>query len=81
MYGVDHSGILNEFLNNPAYKIPKAHLDSVCKKSSGKMTCKYISLGPSGFICAKMTKMKEILDAKAKDGLMVAQSDNCEGIG
>ena len=35
----------------------------------------------NGFVCAKKTKMKDVLDNLATQKKLVARSDNCEGLG
>ena len=80
MQAVDLYGILNEYLLDNDRKIPKAHLDTVCKcKAEG--ACRYIALSEIGFVCMKNSPMKEPLDKKVEDGLMNATGDNCEGLG
>ena len=81
MYGVDFNNQLGEYLLDEERKIPKAHLESVCKIEQKEKTCRYISLSKIGYVCMKKSPAKEKLDNMIKDGNMVAQSDNCEGLG
>jgi hypothetical protein len=82
MQAVDHNGDMNEYLTDERRKIPDAHLHSVCKLKQGENTCRYIGLVPSlGFVCAKKTPMKTMLDEKALSRNMRAVGDNCEGLG
>ncbi len=82
MQAVDHDGAMNDYLTDERRKIPDAHLHSVCKLKQGAKTCRYIGLVPSlGFVCAKKTPMKTMLDERAIEGKMKAVGDNCEGLG
>ncbi len=81
MYGVDFNNQLGEYLLDEGRKINNAHLNSVCKIDQQKDTCRYISCSKIGFVCMKKSPAKEKLDDMARDGNMVARSDNCEGLG
>jgi hypothetical protein len=82
MQAVDHNGDMNEYLTDERRKIPDAHLKSVCKLKQGSKTCRYIGLVPDlGFVCAKKTPIKDMLDERANNGKMSAIEDNCEGLG
>lgn len=78
---VDTKGEMGDFLSDPNRKIPNAHLNSVCKLYEKHETCRYICLYPIGFVCAKKTPMKKMLDQRVAEGKMTARSDNCEGLG
>ena len=80
MQAVDLQGQMNEYFFDPKRKIPKAHLNTVCKKHQ-KGACRYISLTGVGYVCVKHTPMKKVLDQKAIAGDMTARGDNCEGLG
>lgn len=80
MQAVDYNGQFVAVLDEDR-KIPKAHLNTVCKLHCGKQTCRYIALGVKGFICLKRTKAKPVFDNLVNEGKMVAQGDNCEGLG
>jgi hypothetical protein len=82
MQAVDHNGDMNDYLTDEKRKIPEAHLHSICKLKQGNDTCRYIGLVPSlGFVCAKKTPMKTMLDKRASNNEMKATGDNCEGLG
>jgi len=82
MQAVDHDGAMNDYLTDEKRKIPEAHLHSICKLKQGSKTCRYIGLVPSlGFVCAKKTPMKTMLDERAAGAKMSAIGDNCEGLG
>ena len=82
MQAVDHDGAMNDYLTDEKRKIPEAHLHSICKLKQGCKTCRYIGLVPKlGFVCAKKTPMKDMLDSRVSEGKMKAIADNCEGLG
>jgi len=81
MYGVDFNNQLGEYLLDDKRKIPKAHLNSVCKIEQLEKTCRYISLSQIGYVCMKKTPAKQKLDEMVKEEKMKARSDNCEGLG
>ncbi len=54
-------------------------LKEVCKISQ-KECCRYLICGAEGFVCAKLTPMKTILDIRVANNDMRAQGDNCKGI-
>jgi len=81
MYGVDFNNQLGEYLLDENRKIPKAHLNKVCFIGNKEKTCRYISLSKIGYVCMKKSPAKDKLDKLSKDGNMIAQSDNCEGLG
>lgn len=81
MKAVDLQSMVGEFIFDESKKITKAHLNSVCKLHQGEMTCRYISLGLKGFMCAKHTKMKSVLDSFVNEQKISARGDNCEGLG
>lgn len=81
MKGVDFQNNFNDFLMDDNRKISKAHLSTICKIGQKEKTCKYIFLSPKGFICMKKSPAKKSIDEMVKENKMVAQSDNCEGLG
>ena len=81
MYSIDFQNQLNDYLLDPDRKIPKAHLDTVCKIYHKKNTCRYISLSSIGYVCMKKSPAKEQLDKWVNNGNMSAKADNCEGLG
>ena len=81
MYAVDFNDQLNEYLLDDKRKIPKAHLNAVCKIEQKEETCRYISLSKIGYVCMKKSPAKVKLDQLVKEKKMTAQADNCEGLG
>jgi len=59
MYGVDFNNQLTEYLLDENRKIPKAHLDSVCKIEQKEKTCRYIALSKIGYVCMKKSPAKD----------------------
>jgi len=52
----------------------------VCRPGSEE-TCRYLLMGPKGWGCGKMSPdVKQTLDQRVDQGLMVAKGDNCAGI-
>ena len=81
MYAVDFQNQLNDYLLDKHRKIPKAHLDAVCKIYKKAKTCRYLALSKIGFVCMKKSPAKEKLDQMARDKKITARADNCEGLG
>ncbi len=81
MYSIDFKNQLNDYLLDENRKIPKAHLDSVCKIYKKHETCRYLSLSTIGYVCMKKSPIKDKLDELARTKKMVARADNCEGLG
>jgi len=81
MYGVDFNNQLGEYLLDKQKKIPKAHLEGVCKIGQKDKTCRYIALSKIGYVCMKKSPAKKKLDEMVREDNMIAQSDNCEGLG
>jgi len=52
---------------------------NTCKIGQGSSCCRYLVVGADGFECAKHTRLKQLLDLRAKFGTIHAVSDNCEG--
>jgi len=81
MYGVDFNNQLSDYLLDENRKIPKAHLNSVCKIEQQEKTCRYIALSEIGFVCMKKSPAKNKLDEMVTKESISARSDNCEGLG
>jgi len=80
MRAIDTQGVLNDVMSDPARKIPKAHLNSVCKIHCGSETCRYIGLGIYGYVCVKNSRMQTALDNLCDEQKLTATGDNCEGL-
>jgi hypothetical protein len=61
-------------------KIPEKHVKEICKIGQGNECCRYITVGPKGFMCVKYTSIGRYLDSRVEANDMVAQGDNCDGI-
>lgn len=81
MYSIDFKNQLNDYLLDSNRKIPKIHLDTVCKIYHKEKTCRYITLSSIGYVCMKKSPAKEKLDEWANDGAILARANNCEGLG
>lgn len=81
MYSVDFNNQLGEYLLDKKRKISKVHLQTVCKIEQQEKTCRYISLSEIGYVCMKKSPVKEKLDKMVREKNMIAQADNCEGLG
>ena len=83
MFYVDSEDQLNDYFLDPNRRIPKAHLQSVCKfRQEG--CCRYISriiIGDGPYVCMKKSPAKEQIDGWAKTDGFSAKADNCEGLG
>lgn len=56
------------------------HVDSVCRMGQGADCCRYLTIGPEGLECAKLTPLKATLDQRVATGSFTARGDNCDGI-
>jgi hypothetical protein len=52
----------------------------VCRIDAGEKRCRYLAGTPKGLACLKHTELRIELDLRASLRIMVAQSDNCEGL-
>ena len=55
------------------------YIKGICKIGQGAACCRYLTMGSGGWCCEKTTSLKQVLDARAVAGTMVALGDNCEG--
>ncbi len=53
-------------------------IKEVCKIGQGKDCCRYLTMGPNGFECAKLN-LGLMLTIDARVESMNAKGDNCEG--
>ena len=60
--------------------ISKKQLEEVCKKNQAENCCRYLTIDASGWVCAKLTPLKSLLDRRVAEGKMRAKGDNCEGL-
>lgn len=61
-------------------RISRDWLRDVCKIGKGASCCRYVAVGEQGFRCLKGTRLQSLLDKKAVDKEIVAQSNNCAGL-
>ena len=53
--------------------------EKVCKKGQGEACCKYLMMGPPGFVCGKLwPEMRLQIDTLGKH--FRAKGDNCDGV-
>lgn len=79
MYHVDLNNEYGDIIIDPKRKIPDAHLRQVCHYGE-QNACRYLCLGPNGFVCVKASVLKDIVDHNVLKGNIKANSDNCEGL-
>jgi hypothetical protein len=84
-YAFDDTSQYGKYLLDERLKIPKSHLQIVCKSGCGEKTCRYISLTVKGFLCVKNTPLRSKIDglvqaARRGEGNFTAKGDNCEGM-
>ena len=53
------------------------YLRDICKIGQGRECCRYLTAGPDGFCCEKLSSMKSHLDHATH---MTARGDNCDGL-
>lgn len=61
----------------PSAAFTDAYRETVCKIGKGADCCRYLTMGGSGWGCAKRTAMRDAIDARADK--MNAKGDNCGG--
>lgn len=55
-----------------------SYIKTVCRIGQGAACCRYLTMGPGGWRCEKLTTLRATLDAANH---MVARGDNCPGRG
>jgi len=80
MQAVDLKGKLNKYLLDKCRKIDDNILNDICQYKQ-KDACRYMCLIAQGFVCAKKTPLKSILDDRVEKEQMNAKGDNCKGLG
>jgi len=53
----------------------------VCKLGQGHACCRYLTMAPEGWSCAKHTGLAALLDQRVQSKTMTARGDNCAGRG
>lgn len=79
MIHVDINNEYSDVLTDINRNIPDAHLRQVCYYGD-KKACRYICLGPMGFVCVKKSLLQDIVDTQVSNGNIKANRDNCEGL-
>jgi hypothetical protein len=59
--------------------VTSTYLINICKLGRGRECCRYLVAGRR-FECAKLTPLKETIDARVAARSFSAQGDNCEGV-
>lgn len=54
------------------------HIDLVCQPGTERC-CRYLTMGPRGWGCEKLTSLRLALDMRVDAGSMRAIGDNCDG--
>lgn len=80
MQAIDHNGDMADIMLDEKRRIPRAHLDNVCKIHQGKQTCRYIGLGVKGFVCVKHSPIHTTLDEQVEKNQISSCGDNCGGM-
>ncbi|MFW6130277.1 MAG: hypothetical protein ACOC56_03760 [Atribacterota bacterium] len=81
MKAIDLKDFMEDIVDNVQLRIDDDYLNDVCKIASKNNTCRYILMGPEGhFVCAKHTKMRQILDELVKKESIEARGNNCQGL-
>jgi hypothetical protein len=52
----------------------------ICQPGKGPITCRYLTMKPAGWHCAKLTALRTFLDIRTERGEQTARGDNCEGV-
>lgn len=58
-----------------------AEARELCKMGRGTDCCRYLTVGPKGWSCAKLTGLRHYIDGRAEAQTMTARGDNCLGKG
>ena len=54
---------------------------TVCKVGGGHECCRYLTMAPDGWSCAKHTGLAALLDKRVAEQSITARGDNCLGRG
>lgn len=81
MKAIDLKDFMKEVVENTKLRIDEGHLNNICKLGNKNNTCRYILMGPEGqFVCAKHTKMRQVLDDLVENESIEARGNNCQGL-
>ena len=59
--------------------VPDGHVHRVCLIGQGDACCRYLVVGSGGFECAKLSSLRQTLDARVDARSITAIGDNCDG--
>jgi len=61
--------------------ISEEHIENICKRGQGKETCRYLTVRPNGWACAKLDPaIKYVLDSLVLANRTKSHGDNCDGV-
>lgn len=62
------------------YPISEKQVMDVCKAGQGAAACVFGGVSGKGYVCMKHSTLHDTLEARRKEGSMIAQGDNCTGV-
>jgi len=62
------------------FKLTESHVQNVCKPGQEEKSCRFLSMGGSGFTCLKFSSLTETLNNKVSKGEMTAKGNNCNSL-
>jgi hypothetical protein len=66
--------------SNEMSRDPTPVLDeTVCKKGRGEMTCSFLGVSSTTYVCLKGSSMESNIRTRIQEGTMRAKGDNCSG--
>ena len=80
MKAIDTRDKLDKQIRNKDFSISKKKLYNVCKIYKSGETCRYIMLTTDGYICVKHLPIADVMDRMVKNGQLIANGNNCDGI-
>lgn len=61
-------------------KVTDQWAENVCAIGKGAACCRYLTMSPKGWECAKHSELATMLDDRVAAGTINARGDNCEGV-
>lgn len=81
MKAIDLKNFMEDIVNDENLKIDDDYLNNICKIGNKNNTCRYILMSSEGqFVCAKHTKMRQVLDELVEKESIEARGNNCQGL-